>query len=302
MTDKRMRAGLVMGLSAYAIWGVVPVYFKLLASVDPIEIVAHRIVWALVLLAVVVSLIGRWRVIAAALAQPRTAATLVATAMLIAGNWLVYVYAVVSGHVLEASLGYFLNPLVNVLFGVVLLKERLTRLQAAAVFLAAAGVAILAVQAGDALWISLVLALSFSSYGFLRKVVKVDALEGLAIESLILFLPAMAWILWLQRQGSSAFLQVPLTDLLLVLGGAVTTIPLLLFTAASRRMAYSTLGFLQYIAPSLQFLLAVFVFGERLSLAHLVCFGAIWTALALFVAEGLRLGRAAARARAQATP
>jgi chloramphenicol-sensitive protein RarD len=302
MTDKRMRAGLVMGLTAYAIWGVIPVYFKALASVDPSEIVAHRILWSLILLAAMVTLMRRWRTIAAALAEPKTAATLVATALLIAANWLVYVYAVVSQHVLEASLGYFLNPLVNVLFGILLLKERLSRLQTGAVLLAAAGVAVLALRASGAIWISLALALSFSSYGFLRKVVMIDALEGLTVESLILVAPALAWVLWLQQQGTGGFLVAPMTDVLLVLGGAVTTVPLLLFTAASKRMAYSTLGFLQYVAPSLQFLLAVFVFGEKLTVAHLICFGAIWAALALFVAEGLRLGRAAARARATVTP
>jgi chloramphenicol-sensitive protein RarD len=290
-----------MGLIAYAFWGVLPIYFKALASVGPTEIVAHRIVWSLVLLALLVSLKGRWPAVAAALAQPRVAATLVGTATLIAINWLVYVYAVVSGHVLEASLGYFLNPLVNVLFGVVLLRERLTRLRGAAVLLAAAGVALLAARATGAIWITLALALSFSSYGFLRKVVKVEALEGLTIESLVLAAPALAWILWLQHQGSSAFLQTRSTDLLLVLGGAITAVPLLLFTAASKRMAYSTLGFLQYVAPSLQFLLAVFAFGEPLTRAHAACFAAIWIALALFVGEGLRMGRKAARERAGVT-
>jgi chloramphenicol-sensitive protein RarD len=297
-----MRAGLVMGLAAYAIWGVIPLYFKALASVPPVEIVAHRIVWSLILLALIVTVMRRWRTIRTALSRPRTAVTIVATAALIAGNWLVYVYAVVAGHVLEASLGYFLNPLVNVLFGVVLLKERLSRLQVAAVLLAGAGVAILALRAGDAIWISLALALTFSSYGFLRKVVAIDALEGLAVENLFLAAPALAWILWMQHEGTSGFLRSPLTDLLLVLGGAVTTLPLLLFTEASRRMPYSTLGFLQYLAPSLQFLLAVFVFGEPLTFAQILCFGAVWAALALFVTEGVRLGRAAARARAEAMP
>jgi chloramphenicol-sensitive protein RarD len=297
MTDTRARNGLIMGLMAYASWGVVPLYFKALSSVAPTEIVAHRIVWSLVLLVLLVSLIGRWPAIRAALANPRTVATLVATSILIAVNWLVYVYAVVNGHVLEASLGYYLNPLVNVLLGVVLLKERLTRVQVAAVLLAAVAVALLAIGASGAIWISLVLAFSFSSYGFLRKVVPVEALEGLAIESLVLGGPALAWILWMQGQGTSAFLHSGVTDLLLVLGGVVTTIPLLLFTAASKRMAYSTLGFLQYVAPSLQFLLAVFVFGEPLTPAHLACFAAIWIALAMFVGEGVRAGRGAARRR-----
>jgi chloramphenicol-sensitive protein RarD len=302
VTDARTRIGLFMGLTAYAIWGVMPLYFKALASVAPTEIVAHRIIWSLLLLLLLVGIARRWAAIRVAISGAKTATILVATSALIAVNWLVYVYAVVNGHVLEASLGYFLNPLVNVLFGVVLLKERLSRGQIAAVLLAAAGVALLATKASGAIWISLALALSFSSYGFLRKVVPVEALEGLTIESLVLALPALGWIFWLQEQGQGAFLQSRLTDLLLVFGGAVTAIPLLLFTAASKRMAYSTLGFLQYVAPSLQFLLAVFVFGERLTTAHILCFGAIWTALAIFVWEGVRLSRHKARERLPLTP
>jgi chloramphenicol-sensitive protein RarD len=302
VTDNRTRIGLIMGLTAYAFWGVMPLYFKALASVAPTEIVAHRIIWSLLLLVALVGLTRRWPGIRAALSRKKTASVLVATSMLIAGNWLVYVYAVVNGHVLEASLGYFLNPLVNVLFGVVLLKARLGRVQIGAVVLAALGVALLATHASGAIWITLALALTFSSYGFLRKVVPVEALEGLTIESLVLGLPALAWILWLQDQGQSAFLQSRPIDLLLVFGGAVTAIPLLLFTAASKRMAYSTLGFLQYVAPSLQFLLAVFVFSERLTTAHMVCFGAIWTALVMFVADGIRLSGRAGRERAAITP
>jgi chloramphenicol-sensitive protein RarD len=226
--------------------------------------------------------------------------TLVLTSALIGINWLVYIYAVMSGHVLEGSLGYYLNPLVNVLLGVVLLKERLSRFQKIAVGLAAAGVAVLAAGAGEALWISLTLAASFALYGYLRKVAPVDSLEGLSIETVILLPLALGWIVWLEQAGGGHFLETRSTDILLVLGGAVTAIPLLLFTAAARRLPYSTLGFLQYVAPSLQFLLAVLVFGEPLTTAHMVCFAAIWTALAIFVFEGVRTGRAAARERAAA--
>jgi chloramphenicol-sensitive protein RarD len=294
----RTRAGVLMGLGAYTLWGVMPLYFKALDHVLPTEIVAHRIIWSLLFLATLATLWKRWPAIRAAITTPRVAMTLAATAILIGVNWLVYIYAVVSGHVLEGSLGYYLNPLVNVLLGVFLLKERLTRYQKGAVLLAAAGVAVLAAGAGDALWISLVLAASFATYGFLRKIAPVDSIEGLSIESLFLAPLALGWILWLRHSGESGFLLDPVTDLLLVLGGAVTAIPLLLFTAAAKRLPYSTLGFLQYVAPSLQFLLAVLVFGEALTPAHILCFAAIWTALAIFVAEGIRGGRAAARARA----
>jgi chloramphenicol-sensitive protein RarD len=287
------RAGLLFGLGAYLCWGVMPLYFKLIAQIAPTEIVAHRILWSLLFLGALATLWRRWPAIRAAATTGRVLTTMVATALLIAVNWLVYVYAVVSGHVLEGSLGYYLNPLVNVLLGVFLLKERLSRPQIAAVALAAAGVAILAAGAGSGLWISLTLAASFALYGFLRKIAPVDSLEGLSIETAILAPVAFGWLLWLQAQGTLGFTRFGTDiDLLLALGGAVTAIPLLLFTAAARRLPYSTLGFLQYIAPSLQFLLAVLVFGEPLTTAHLVCFAAIWSALAIFTIDGWRQSRA----------
>lgn len=287
-----------MGLGAYLLWGVLPLYFKAIAGVDPIEIVAHRILWSLIFLGALATLWKRWPAIRAAIANRRVLATLAATSILIGANWLIYIWAVLNGHVLAGSLGYYLNPLVNVLFGVVMLKEKLTRGQMAAVGLAAAGVAVLAIGASSGLWISLTLAFSFASYGFLRKVAPVDSLEGLSIETAILAPLALGWVLWLAADGRSGLGMDPLTTFLLVLAGAITAIPLLLFTAAAKRLPYSTLGFLQYIAPSLQFLLAVLVFGEKLTTAHIVCFAAIWTALVVFTFEGIRLGRAAARARA----
>ena len=283
------RAGLLFGLGAYLAWGVMPLYFKALAHVSALEIVAHRVIWSMVFMAALVALWRRWPAIRAALGTGRVLITLLITPLLIGTNWLIFFYAVVSGHVLEASLGYYLNPLVNVLLGVVLLKEKLSRAQVFATLLAAAGVAVLAAGAGSGLWISLTLAATFAVYGFLRKIVAVDSLEGLSIETALLSPLALAWLVWLQADGSAAFASVTLTtDLLLVLGGAVTAIPLLMFTAAARRLPYSTLGFLQYVAPSLQFLLAVLAFGEPLTTAHLICFAAIWTALAIFSFEGLR--------------
>ena len=286
---RQRRAGLLFGLGAYLAWGVMPIYFKALAHVSALEIVAHRVIWSMVFMAALVALWRRWPAIRAALGTGRVLITLLITTLLIGTNWLIFIYAVVSGHVLEASLGYYLNPLVNVLLGVVLLKEKLSRAQVFATLLAAAGVAVLAAGAGSGLWISLTLAATFAVYGFLRKIVAVDSLEGLSIETALLSPLALAWLVWLQADGSAAFASVTLTtDLLLVLGGAVTAIPLLMFTAAARRLPYSTLGFLQYVAPSLQFLLAVLAFGEPLTTAHLICFAAIWTALAIFSFEGLR--------------
>jgi chloramphenicol-sensitive protein RarD len=291
MTDdyRTRRAGLLLGLGAYLVWGVLPLYFKLVDHVSAIEIVCHRIVWSLLFLALLSTLWRRWPGIAAALTTPRVLMTLVLTSLLIGANWLIWIYAVVSGRVLEGSLGYYLNPLVNVLFGVFLLKEKLTRFQVVAVALAAAGVAVLAAGAGGAIWISLSLAFSFATYGFLRKVAPVDSIEGLTIETAILTPLALAFVLVVQVRGTGAFLAGDLqTDLLLTVAGAITAVPLLLFTAAARRLPYSTLGFLQYIAPSLQFLLAVLAFGEPFTLAHAVCFGAIWTALVIFAFEGIR--------------
>lgn len=296
--ETRMRAGLFMGVGAYLLWGAMPLYFKMLVHVAPSQIVAHRIIWSLIFLAVLATLSRRWPGIRAALTTGRVAMILMLTSVLIAVNWLVYIWAVVNGHVLEGSLGYYLNPLINVLLGVVLLKEKLSRPQMGAVALAGAGVAVLAFGAGSGIWISLTLAVSFGLYGFLRKVTPVDSLEGLWIETAMLAPVALGWVLLMQSTGEGGFGASGIgTDLLLVLGGAVTAIPLLLFTAAAKRLPYSTLGFLQYIAPSMQFLLAVLLFGEKLTLAHIICFGAIWTALIVFALEGWRLN---AKARAAA--
>jgi chloramphenicol-sensitive protein RarD len=299
MTDEtsRTRAGLLLGLGAYLLWGFLPLYFKLIGQVPATEIVAHRVVWSLVFLVVLALLWKRWGTVLAALRSPKVLGVLAITAALIAANWLIWVWAVVNGHVLEGSLGYYLNPLVNVLLGVIFLKERLSRAQGFAVALAATGVAVLAAGAGSALWISLSLAASFALYGFLRKVAPVEAIEGLLVETALLTPLALCWILWIEGAGQGSFGIDLTTDLLLTLAGAVTAVPLLLFTAAAKRLPYSTLGFLQYIAPSLQFLLAVTLFGERLTTAHLICFGCIWTALVIFASESVRRGRAAERAR-----
>lgn len=297
MSDQPARAGLLLGLGAYLLWGVLPLYFKAIDHVPPTALVAHRVLWSLLLLGALVAVLKRWSALSAGFRNPRLLGVLTATSLLIAVNWLVYIWAVVNDHVLEGSLGYYLNPLVNVLLGVLLLKERLTRAQTAAVILAGTGVAVLALGAGDGLWISLALAGSFALYGFLRKVAPIEAIEGLTVETLLLAPVALGWLLWLDHQGQAAIGADPTTNLLLILSGGVTAVPLLLFTAAARRLPYSTLGFLQYVAPSIQFLLAVFLFGEAFTPAHMVCFGAIWTALAVFAAEGVRTNRAKARAR-----
>jgi len=295
------RSGIWLGVGAYTLWGVLPAYFKLLTHVDPVELVAHRILWSLLFLAALLTLWKRWGKRGTALRTPKVVAVLAATAGLIGVNWLVYIWAVVNGHVLEGSLGYYLNPLVNILLGVVFLKERLTRPQVIAVALAGIGVAILALGAGSGLWISLTLASSFALYGLLRKITPVEAVEGLSIETIILTPLAFAWVMILQARGESGLGADSFTTILLILSGAITAVPLLLFTAAAKRLPYTVLGFLQYIAPSLQFLLAVLVYGEKLTTAHIVCFGLIWTALVIFAVDGVRIGRRArARERAAA--
>lgn len=286
---QRHRAGLYYGLGAYFAWGVLPIYFKALSHVGAGEILAHRVVWSLVFLLALVTMFRRWGAIRIAIANRRVLLTLTATSVLIAINWLVYIIAVVTGHVLEGSLGYFLNPLVNIVMGVALLGERLTRAQTAATALAAAGVAVLAAGAGSGLWISITLALSFASYGFLRKIAPVEPLEGLSIETLLLAPFAIGWLLWIGAQGTGGLGQWSIgTDAMLILGGTITAVPLLLFTAAAKRLPFSTLGFLQYLAPSLQFLMAVLLFGEHLTVPHIICFSAIWTALVIFSLDGWR--------------
>lgn len=291
------RTGLIFGLGAYSIWGILPLYFVLLAALLPTEIVAHRVVWSVVFVALLATLLRRWPSILAAVRTPRVLATLFLSAVLIGGNWLVYIWAVLNGHVLEGSLGYFLNPLFNVLFGVALLKERLSPAQKAAIVLASLGVTIFAIGSASTLWISLVLAGTFASYGYLRKVVPVDSLEGLAIETALLAPFALGWLLWLGHQGLAGFPGDFATNYFAVLAGVVTAVPLLLFAGAAKRLPLSTLGFLQYVGPTLQFLLAVFVFDETVTLAQMLAFAAIWPACIIFAADGVRSGRAAARAR-----
>ena len=292
--EARTRAGLMLGVGAYLIWGLMPLYFRLIAQVPAAEIVAHRVVWSLLFLAILIWLRRGWAAVKAAL-ERRSLGILAATALLIGINWLAFTWAVTHGYVLSASLGYYLNPLVNILLGVLLLKERLGPARIVATALAATGVAVLAfgAGAGTGLWISLILAASFALYGFLRKIAPAGALEGLAVETALMTPLALIWIGSMHAAGTAGFLAHGATVTVLVaLGGVITSIPLLLFTGAARRLPYSTLGFLQYIAPTLQFIIGV-AFGEPLTVAHMICFGAIWTALALVAADGWRAARRA---------
>ncbi|MDB5663091.1 MAG: putative Permease of the drug/metabolite transporter superfamily [Sphingomonas bacterium] len=287
-----VRSGVLLGASAYLIWGLLPLFLRLLAGVAPAQIVAHRVLWSLALLATIALIGGRFGGLAAAVRRPRVLPFLCATATLIAINWLIYAWAVLNHHVIETSLGYFINPLLSVVLGVVILKERLRPAQMVAVGAAAIGVAIMAVGQGAALWISLGLALSFGGYGLLRKMAPVDAFDGLTIESALLAPFAVALLLWASQAGQNAWGESMSRDMLLIASGPITAAPLILFAAAAKRMRLATLGLLQYIAPTLQFLQGWLLFGERLTTTHLVTFGFIWLGLALYAVDGVRTARA----------
>ena len=288
------RAGLALGITAYASWGLLPIYFKLLASVPSVAIVAHRVCWSILFMGVLLVVLGGFGEVRTALRQRRTVRLLLLTSVLIAINWLLYVYAINSGHILAGSLGYYLNPLANILLGHFVLKEPLTRVQWIAVGIAAVGVAVLAVGALSHLWISLVLCVSFASYGLLRKVAQVEATAGLAVETGLLFPLALGWLLWSGSNGAAVWGDGSTEVAALLVGtGVASTLPLLFFTAAARRLRYSTLGILQFIAPTLQFLLAVLVYGEPFTLPHAIAFGAIWTAALLYLVSALRSARTA---------
>jgi chloramphenicol-sensitive protein RarD len=262
MNDRRTRRlGVAYGLAAYLWWGFIALYFKAVATVPPLEVLAHRVLWSFVFLYLFLAARGRAGTLRATLRDGRSLALLGVTTVLIAVNWLVFITAVFHGHLLEASLGYFINPLVNVLLGVVWL----------------------AVGSGAMPWIALVLAFSFGTYGLLRKIARPDGLVGLAVETLLLAPAAVGWLLWSAKGGTIVFgAEGWGWSALLLAAGPVTALPLVWFAEGARRLRYATIGFLQYLAPSLQFLLAVVLFGERFTGTHAVTFILIWTALAVY--------------------
>ncbi|KMM77148.1 membrane protein [Xanthomonas sp. NCPPB 1128] len=289
VAGQEARRGLWITAATFALWGVVPVYWHLLQAVPSPHIIAHRIVWSTLLVVAWLVYSARlqwWRRIAA---QPRALATLALSSLAIAFNWGLYIWAVNAGHVIETSLGYFINPLVNVLLGVLVLHERLRPLQWLAVACAALGVAWLTVDAGTLPWIALGLAGSFGLYGLLRKLVQVDAVAGLGVESLYLFLPALGFVLWGEAGHGGGFAGEWgwRNDLLLVFGGVVTAVPLIGFAYGVRRIPLSLVGLLQYIAPSLQLLLGVWFFREPFDAGKAIGFAAIWIGLLLFAGESL---------------
>jgi chloramphenicol-sensitive protein RarD len=288
-SHKEAGTGLLYGVSAYLIWGFFPVYFKAFGTIPALQIVSHRIVWSLAFLILLSIYPGRWNDIHQAMTDRRSLLVLVSTALLIATNWLVFIIAVGHGQILQSSLGYFITPFVSVLLGFIFLKEQLRRLQLFALLLAAAGVVTLTVSYGSIPWTALILAVTFGSYGLMRKVVKTDALAGLTVETIVLAPLACAFLFFAAWRGEGAFLSGGINiDLLLVSAGVATSVPLLLFAAAARRLRLATIGFLQYITPTMHFLLAVVVYNEPFSSAHLASFLCIWAGLICYSCDAWR--------------
>lgn len=281
-------AGVMAGLGAFAAWGLLPVYWKALQGVFPVEILCHRIVWSLVFVAGILTFQGRWREALAPFRSGRDVFLLLCSSLLIGGNWLLYIWAVTANRVVETSLGYYINPLVSVLLGFVFLRERMRPLQYVAIALATAGVANSMLGYGQLPWVALSLAVSFGLYGLIRKIAAVASMPGLFLETLLLSPLAAAYLVYLYWSGDMAFLHVSrTTDALLIGAGAVTSLPLLGFAFSARCIRLSTLGILQYLGPSLAFILGVFVYKEPFTSGHLVTFVCIWAGLAVFSGETL---------------
>lgn len=283
-----MQTGMLFAATAYTLWGAFPLYFKTLQDIPPIEIMLHRIVWSLAFVMLVLAWRRQWAWIGETVRRPKVLASFALSALLLSSNWFIYIWAVNNGRIIDASLGYFITPLVNVLLGFLLLRERLRPGQWAAVALAAAGVAWLTWQGGHLPWIGLLLAATFGTYGLLRKTAALGPLEGLSLETLLLFPLALAYLIVLTWNGHNTFLAAPASSRwLLIAAGPITAIPLLLFAAGARRIPLSVLGLLQYIGPSLQLLLGVWLYHEPFGGDRLIGFVVIWSALAVYSLEGL---------------
>ncbi|MBG0757178.1 EamA family transporter RarD [Vibrio cidicii] len=295
--QQRARQGVLLAIGAYTMWGIAPIYFKSISSVSALEILSHRVVWSFFLLAALLHFGRNWRAVSAVITNKSKMLYLVSTAILVGVNWLIFIWAVNANHMLDASLGYYINPLFNVLLGMIFLGERLRKLQWFAVALAACGVLVQLVMFGSVPIVAIALAMSFGVYGLLRKKVSVDAQTGLFIETLVMLPAAAIYLLFIASTPTSNLLDNPASlNILLVAAGVVTTLPLLCFTGAATRLKLSTLGFFQYIGPSLMFLLAVLIYGEAFTSDKAITFAFIWGALVLFSFDGLRNNRNVRRA------
>jgi chloramphenicol-sensitive protein RarD len=285
-SSKQSKAAWYVGLS-YTIWGFFPIYWKALAGISPLQLICHRIVWAFLILAVMIARSQEFRVMWQAAHSPRIVIIYTVAGLAIAANWLLYVWAVGVNEIVQISLGYFINPLLSVVLGMVVFGERLRRLQWVSVVLAAAGVVYLTVALDSLPWIALVLAASFATYGLMKKLAPLGPVQGLAFETGVLFIPAAAYLIVEELAGRGAFMhENPVRNLLIFGGGLVTTVPLLMFAAGVRRIPLSLVGMLQYINPTLQFTIGVMLYKEPFTRVQLVGFGLVWSALALFAVEG----------------
>lgn len=292
--DTKRLNGLPEAVGAYTIWGFMPLFFKQLQGISPVEIVAHRVMWSVLLVLAILWARKSLHEFLIAIRDPRTRRFMIASTTLIAGNWLIYIWAITNEHILAGSLGYYINPLINVALGVVFFSERMNRTQLVAISLAAAGVLVLASESLASIWISLSLAGTFGLYGMVRKMAPVGSLPGLACETVLMLPFAIGYAIWAHLYDPTpGFGYSGYTDAFLIAGGAITTIPLLLFASAARKMPLSTLGFVQFIGPTIQFMLGVFVYDEPFTRAHAICFALIWSAVAVFCMDGVRRSRAA---------
>ncbi|EPC04485.1 membrane protein [Litchfieldella anticariensis FP35 = DSM 16096] len=280
--DPEASKGVGFGLTAYLMWGCFPLFFALFEGIPAWEVLIHRVIWSCVFLVGLVTLLRRWAPVVRALAEPRRLGRVLACALLIGLNWGIYIYAVESRQVFQASLGYFLTPLVNVALGMLILREKMAWLQGVAVILAMLAIAIQLLILGELPWITLTLALSFGTYGLLRKQVPLDGLSGLFVETLLLLPLGLIALAWLSASDASHFLSTHQTTLLLIASGVITALPLMAFAGAARRLRLATLGFLMYLNPSIQFFIALLIFHEPLTTTQLTTFVLIWSGLALY--------------------
>lgn len=295
--QQRSRQGVLLAIGAYTMWGIAPIYFKSIAEVSPLELLSHRVIWSFFLLAALLHFGRHWRSVRDIIKNKTKMMFLVSTAILVGANWLIFIWAVNSNHMLDASLGYYINPLINVLLGMVFLGERLRKLQWFAVVLAACGVLVQLIVFGSVPVVAIALAMSFGFYGLLRKKVSVEAQTGLFIETLVMLPAAAIYLLFIASSPTSNMLDNPMQlNTLLIAAGVITTLPLLCFTGAATRLKLSTLGFFQYIGPSLMFLLAVLIYGEPFTSDKAITFAFIWGALVVFSFDGLRNNRKSRKA------
>jgi chloramphenicol-sensitive protein RarD len=290
--NSQKKSGVPFAVFAFTFWGLAPVYFKAVSHVTPFEVLAHRIIWSVPITAALITLLHGWPELRQALNNKTVLRTLLLTSLLVAVNWFTFIYAIGSNQVLASSLGYFINPLVNVAMGMVFLKERLRRPQILAILLATAGTINQTIQYGSLPWISLVLAFTFGTYGYLRKTVQIESLAGLFVETSLLFAPALGYLIIIGFNGHLAFGTLGgTTTVLLILAGVVNTAPLISFTIGARRLPLTVLGLCQYIAPTLHFTLAVFIYREPFGVGDLLTFILIWTGLGIFMTDSFAYHR-----------